>query len=315
MASDSSDESSIQHAPIAIARIYPAGPEAEQALDEVITSEGLSEYHKGFVHLDDLSDKRAAIPEIPTACRTGAEKFKSQLDAEVFTAHFLVSFGKRGSGGGALAWRVGKGVKNSEECNRGVELLVVSPQVKDQGVAAQHALIRFHLTSGALMLCGISDSHPVEYIVNEQKEPIVLGAGQKHVLLDKVNRFKLGKLEFRLIYEDMDSQGYTDYVQARDRIIEGIGLSAPHRCLQAVPRAYFHHRMGTIIMHQLMSSGAFGMVYAAVDSRTGEPLAVKELQIKDKKSATDLQLESELAIATSFSVLPPAVYKTLIVDF
>ena len=72
-------------------------------------------------------------------------------------------------------------------------------------MAAQNDHMRLHFTSGVLMLCGIHDAHPVEHIVNEQKAPINLRAGQRHDLLDKVNRFKLGKLELRLMYEHTEA--------------------------------------------------------------------------------------------------------------
>ena len=46
-------------------------------------------------------------------------------------------------------------------------------------------------------------------------------------------------------------------------------------------------------MHQLMSSGTLEIVYVAVDYQTGEPLAVKELQSKDRRFGSELQLETE----------------------
>ena len=50
------------------------------------------------------------------------------------------------------------------------------------------------------------------------------------------------------------------------------------------------------MLHELMGSGTFGMVYAVFDSRTGEPLAVKEMRIKDKYvgKSTDFTIKLKL---------------------
>ena len=51
-----------------------------------------------------------------------------------------------------------------------------------------------------------------------------------------------------------------------------------------------------------MNSGTFCWVYAAVDCRTGEPLAVEELVIKGKHIAEMPDLKIELEISRSFKV-------------
>ena len=151
------------------------------------------------------------------------------------------------------------------------------------------------------MLCGLHDAHPIEYFSDNKKRPLTLRANDKHVLTNEVNRFKLGRLDFKLVYENTEEQEHDEYIRARNRVIKALGHPTPHRCLRAFPR-YGKPMVDTAILHDSMSSGTFGVVNAAVDSRSGEPLAVKELVLKDKYMAQSLEYTNELRIATSFPV-------------
>ena len=63
--------------------------------------------------------------------------------------------------------------------------------------------------------------------------------------------------------------------------------------------------VGSVILHQGISSGTFGFVYAAVDTRTGDPIAVKELVVKDRHAARNPELKSEIRVAQAFQVSLP----------
>ena len=78
------------------------------------------------------------------------------------------------------------------------------------------------------MLCGIHDSHPVEYIIDEEKEPILLRQNDRHVLLKTVNRFKLGRLEFKLVYEHTEDEARITYTEHRNIFFQAGGLLPPH---------------------------------------------------------------------------------------
>ena len=196
---------------------------------------------------------------------------------------------------------MGKGASKLKNHNRGVELLVALSQARYHLVTAQHALIQFHLRSGALMLCGVHDSYPVEYFSVSGKEPIMLRQNEKDVLLHTVNKFKLGCLEFQLVFENLKGDDYARFVRGRNsNITVASGLLPPHKRLHAVPQSY-RQMVGKAVLHDPMSSGSFGLIYAAVHVRTGE-LAVKEIVIKDRKAANSRELKAEIDISTSFPV-------------
>lgn len=297
-----------QNASSAVARIYPMGPAAEEALDRLVKSNDTSAHHRSFIHLDLRTGKPATDQTSKEQADLGSGGAmydtwipQSERDPQFQAGHFLLSYDDPHVERKGLTWRAGRGSRKLKELNRGVELLVVSANQKGHQVAAQHARIRFDLRSGVLMLCGIHNEHPVHYFLDDETEPIELLANEEHYLLKTVNRFKLGRLEFRLVYEHIDGQGYTDYVRIRNTMFEADGLSLPHPRLRAVPSK--HRKMvGTAVLHEPLSSGTFGMVYAAVHSRTGEPLAVKEIQIKAKHTATSGELPLEIKISTCFQV-------------
>lgn len=171
------------------------------------------------------------------------------------------------------------------------------------GIAALHALIQFHTESGLLMLVGLSDSHPVEYLLDFRQVPLLLRHNERHVLHQEVNRFSLGKLLFKLVYENLDDLRLAEYTRVRNEFFKKLGRRIPHAHINVVPQKQ-SHMIGSVILHQSLSSGTFGWVYAAVDARTGAPLAVKELAIKDKRTARNPDLTNELEIATSFKEHP-----------
>ena len=150
------------------------------------------------------------------------------------------------------------------------------------------------------MLCGLHDSHPVRY--RSKTGPMSLGANEKHVLTNQENFFKLGRLEFNLVYENKDGEAHDQYIQIRNRTLQATGRTPPHRCLRALPRHGNVNMVGTAILHDTMSAGTFGVINAAVDAHSGEPLAVKEIVLKDKNMANAVEYLNELAVATSFPV-------------
>ena len=60
------------------------------------------------------------------------------------------------------------------------------------------------------MLCEIRHSHPVTYFLDDRREPLLLPKNEKLVLPNPVNRFKLEHLEFKMIFERLKDEGYSD---------------------------------------------------------------------------------------------------------
>lgn len=279
----------------AIARMYSIGHDAENALDELMKSDQTLDYHRDFMH-----------PQ--SSCGTGNDSLNLPVcrDTRIQKGHYLLSLENIGSAAGGLSWRAGSGSKKLENQDRGVELLVGTSQGDSQGVAAQHALIQFHPQSGVLMLCGVHKDKPVEYLLEESYEPILLHAGEKHVLFKAINRFKVGRLEFHLIFENHNNDE-SAFTKIRDRVFTAAGLMTPHPSLHSMPKRYFHV-IGDAILHQSMNSGSFGVVSAAIDSRSGAPLAVKRLSIKSKSAAQSAELQNEISMVKKFAV---SAWKTM----
>lgn len=70
----------------------------------------------------------------------------------------------------AQGYSAGRGTSKlsaTSEGDRGVNLLLVCPERRSNGVAVVHARISIHGQSGALMLFGVQDDRPVVYKVHD----------------------------------------------------------------------------------------------------------------------------------------------------
>lgn len=104
---------------------------------------------------------------------------------------------------------MGSGTARLASRHQEVELLTVIRSEKGYDIAAQHAVVQFDLRFGVLMLCGIHDEFPVFYFLNDDDDSIKLMTFDKYYLMKKFNRFKLGNLEFKLIYGSAEEKGCT----------------------------------------------------------------------------------------------------------
>ena len=281
-----------------IAKLIPLNSNAEKALDELMEYPRLSDHHREFIEAERVVRGEELFPDRDTASKNIFEGGDRSSPMELWAGHYALNF----STAPTVGWRAGRGLSKLGE-DRGVDLMICRPERGSKaGIAPLHALIQFHAQSGVLMLVGLSDSYPVEFLLDCKRAPLLLRHNQKHVLHQKVNRFALGKLVFKLVYEDFDDQGSLDrYTNVRNEWFENLGWRAPNRYLDAVPQKQYNV-IGTIVLHRSMSSGTFGWVYAGVDFQNGNPVAVKELSIKDRRIAQHDDLKNELNVATSFQV-------------
>ena len=283
--------------PFPFAKLIPLNADAENALNGLLEYPRLSSHHRSFIEAERVMRKEQFWSDSDTTSRSSFRDDSPSSPVEIWTGHYALNL----KTAPAIGWRVGKG-SSKLGATRGVELMICRPESGSKaGITALHALIQFHFESGVLMIVGFSDSHPVEYLLDCRRAPLLLRHNEKHVLHQKVNRFSMGKLLFKLVYEDLDDAGLAEYTRVRNKSFERLGRQIPHAHISVIPQKQFH-MIGSIIVHQSLSCGTFGWVYAAVDSRTGVPLAVKELAIKDKRIARDPDLTNELEIATSFQV-------------
>lgn len=285
---------------IRIARLKPVGREAEETFSRLIESDDLSNFHKQFMFITPY-DSATSSSENPFDADDESfrqpQPRREDTPKKLWAGHYLLSTDCTGKAPPSIGWRVGKGTSKLED--RGVDFLLIPPGLPSRKVAVYHALIQFHPKSGVLLIKGVSKTLPVEYYVDNK--PLLLYAGDVHVLYQAVNRFRLGKLEYHFVYEDLDNDQYTDYVRIRNEALHAAGAEIPSPRLLALPRRP-HMKHGDIILHESLNSGAFGLVCAAVDARTGAPLAMKEIWIKNKNMLKDNGLKAERKVATQFTV-------------
>ena len=286
----------------AIAKLVPVGPDAEKAFDDVVAFPDLSEHHRSCIRAE-RSKKRDTSPEFSSE-DTDAEESPpmSEKVVELWTGHFSLDTSKfKHLENPRAQWRVGKGTSRFRNADREVDILLIRPGRKSDDVSKSNALISLHEKSGVLMLVGLSDTQPITYESGIGGVAITLRSGEKHVLYQRENRFSFGKLRFKLVYEDFDDARLAAVTQNRDRFFSENGIPRPHPCFSMIPRAG-HVLRGSAVIHTTFALGGFGHVHAAVDTRTGEPLAIKDMWINDERRAKDPELIAELTISEAFKV-------------
>lgn len=264
------------------AKIFPEGSDAEQALHLVCEGQP-SDYHRQFIQAE-FKDRKA-----PSDSESGSDRSKDQ-ETKRWCGYYELSLQPLPTHV-STGWRLGRGSSRTKEKDRAVDIILISPGNKARGVAAVHAIIQFHPRSGALMIVGVLDEKPVQYEVTDSASPLILGKGEKHVLYLPRNRIKIGDLYYNLIFEDFNYHNrYARYRKDRDDLFQALGYSIPHTALSAIPRPQ-DAKKGPVVLHGTMSEGGFGWVFAAVNARDGEPLAVKEHKVKNKRSRHDILSE------------------------
>lgn len=160
--------------------------------------------------------------------------------------------------------------------DRGVDILLHCPADSTNEIADFHAVLRVNTQSGILMIEGTNDLHPVQYLLDG--EFVQLGAGERHSLWQSVNRFALGKVEFRLTYAQSGQAVMEKLRQARDRVFEGRGLPAPHTLLPVIPpSAMKTHRIGNTLLFGILASGGYCVVRIGINITTGDICAMKSI--------------------------------------
>ena len=125
----------------------------------------------------------------------------------------------------------------------------------------------------------MDDNHPVQYFLGNKL--VSLGGGKHHCLWQNVNRFILGNVEFKLTYAELDQDGLKNLRQVRDRIFKCKGLPAPHEALPVLPPLeHRQHLQDNNLLFGILGAGSYGIVHIAIDIITGDPRAVKSIQIK-----------------------------------
>lgn len=292
-----SAESSI----VPIAKLLPVGQDSERAFDDVVAFPGLSEHHQSFIHAERI-ERKERTPVFSSDDTDADEHVVARTAVELWAGHYSLNLSNmrylKSPGAG---WRVGKGTSKFGNADREVDVLLIRPGKKSEDVSKVNALIQLHEKSGVLMLVGMSDLQPIEYESGSGGVPILLRLGMKHVLSQKVNRFSFGKLRFKLEFEDLTDAQHAACSQYRDKFFLDMGRPRPHPCLSMIPREG-HIMRNSVLLHTAFGKGGHGHVHAAVDARTGAPLAVKDMWIDNESSADRPEFRTELKVSQAFVV-------------
>lgn len=145
------------------------------------------------------------------------------------------------------------------------------------------------------MIEGVDDNHPVEYELDNEK--VFLGAGKCHSLWQRENRFFLGNLGFKLEYAKLDKAELDNLRKLRDKVFEWNGLRAPDTRLPIFPPPQAHKRLQhNSLLFGILGAGSYGIVRIAIDIKTGDPCAVKSIQIKNTAVRDETLNEASLLL-------------------
>ncbi|KAL8697993.1 MAG: hypothetical protein Q9201_006811 [Fulgogasparrea decipioides] len=274
------------------ADITPQDSHAERALDLLWDSPDLADHHRSLIRVH----RRTRPPDSGSEL-SDAEEARS-LPVDYWAGHYTLSLANAPPNLASVGWRIGKGSsKHPESDTRGVDILLIRPGKRTEGVAAVHARIQFNPHSGVLMLIGVQDDRPILYTTHDAWPPVRLGAGQAHVLYQKSNSFSLGNLRYCLTFRTFLGAEYRNFVDARNALLAKCGWPAPHTALSAVPRSQDVKR-SSVVTHGSYARGKFGWVSTAVHVRSGKPLVVKEQRATETR---DLQrILGEIQLGATF---------------
>ncbi|KAI9841393.1 MAG: hypothetical protein M1837_000726 [Sclerophora amabilis] len=285
-------------APLPFARLTPANDHARQAFQKAILymDEKSSHYHRQFVTLEPSSVlcDMSQVYSINSGSEHDTEESRggrTPPERSPPDGHFKLSLDVLKD---HLSWRIGKGSSKLSPETRGVDILLVSPRQREaKRMAKQHAFIYINIESGALMLEAGSDSSVYYWSENQEMK---LAGSARTVLYQPTNHIRVGESEYRLTWEASDKDAL---VQARNEYLKDIhGRDPPHSKLDPLPEKN-HRRIGHAIVHNSSGYGSFGWVSAGVESSTGQPLAIKQLQIRRDESSLRLA-QDEVAVARLF---------------
>ena len=215
------------------------------------------------------------------------------------SGHFVLSFDKnRAPEMPHLGWRVGKGTSKSP-VHRGVDLLLAKPgDILSKSLASVHMLFRFNLRSGFLMLRGGSLKASVEFKMGSVWEK--LEYKEEQLMYQPATMLRAGACEYELEYTIAEKHR-DSYLRERNHFLEKISLSKHYVqvAFQKMPGDSYVQR-GRYLEFGTQGSGAFGWITQGVDTKTGEPIAIKELRID--KPGSRVEVMAEVSMGRRFLV-------------
>lgn len=229
---------------------------------------GLAKCHSKFLHAK-LGSLRESTPD------TGSDS-ESSTEGNAWDYHYYsLSLDNLSANASALTIRIGSGSSETNEEDRGVDILTSCPDQHSHQVASVHASIGLG-SGGVWLLKAESDTKATIMWVKGKK--VVLLKGETHVFCYESSRITIGMSEFEVLLNDLDPDSFTRYVDQRNSLLRLYGKSVPDPRIWALPLNMEPRMYGPIVVQEDVGVGALIGVHAS----TGESLAIKSLNLGEK---------------------------------
>lgn len=213
--------------------------------------------------------------------------------------HFLLSFN-----GGIrpeiphFGWKAGRGTSKIPK-TRNVDLLLATPgNVLGKSLASVHMVFRFNRLSGLLMLRGGSQKASVEFRIDGVWHK--LGFQEEQLMYQRATMLRAGKCEYELEYT-IEEKFRETYFRQREKFLGEVYPSqkAYTRAFKRLPGDSSVLR-GRYLEFDTRGSGTFGWITEGLDTKTGNPIAIKEIRIARPKDRSNVT--AEVKMGTQFVV-------------
>ena len=267
----------------------------------------MSPCQRQFVHPEISNNRQVTIHR--SATRSGRERLPAAPKGGL---KYELNFKNLGKGSLGLGCTIGKGSGVRGEEGQGVDIRISS--ACKTGVGNVQAAVVLHPHSGVLMVAGMDNDIPVVYHANGER--IKLHAGESHVLVGRCNLLEFGDLMFVLeipTYDpSSDQANYRVYTAERNEALRKVGLLPPNEKLLSLPRKNHIELFGDVIAYNSITEGAFGTILAGINRYTGEPVAVKVMNISERRTLKEMTPELEVSCGLIVSLSPHLyLYKDL----
>lgn len=297
-----------------ILRIIPTGLSARLAFHELAqmkiepsasgAQHKLDAHHAQFIHIEG---KASLLEGEGYDSGSGATPTEDETPADdsIYRGYYRLSLTAMPFTLGTK-WVLGKGVRENVVA-RNVDILLAAPGSKQRrGISAAHAFLRMHPQSGAWMIragtiCNTKNCTGVTLIPSEDAkslcnhEPVFLNNmrlrhGESRALTRPRTTIVLGGLHFLIQICVSTIAKEVRYLEEREVFLRGCNLPPLANTVSGVP---FEADILTpfALFRRGLGSGGFGSVFDGYDPHTGDPRAVKRLQVTNKHRKRDIQQE------------------------